>query len=342
MPNPTANSATAPPKDATTASATLGALLFLHAQTSLHPGTGAALGVVDLPVSRERHTQWPNIPGTSLKGVLRDACREQAKTKYEPEYEEVDSQKKVKRTQRQVTNEDDEDLVTAFGPGKVESNTGFAGALSFTDARILAFPVRSLKGVFAWVTCPGVLERLDRDLRLGQLVNPLKFDSPGENSAHCVNDSPLLLNGNTLVLEEFEFTRTGDVTGLHTWIDSQPVADQATQERLKKHLVVLRDDDFTHFVRHATEIVARVGLDYERKTVRRGALFYEEFLPAETLLYSVVLANSSRSNGQSKTAPELLKYLKENCPPFLQIGAGETVGKGWCAVNFSKEKASKS
>ncbi len=49
-------------------------LLFLHALTGLHPGGGTALGVVDLPVARERHTKWPLIPGSSLKGVLRAAC----------------------------------------------------------------------------------------------------------------------------------------------------------------------------------------------------------------------------------------------------------------------------
>ena len=50
-------------------------LLFIHALTGVHPGGGTALGVVDLPVQRERHTQWPMIPGSSLKGVLRDTCR---------------------------------------------------------------------------------------------------------------------------------------------------------------------------------------------------------------------------------------------------------------------------
>src|SRR5207253_4223138 len=50
-------------------------LLFLHAQTALHPGSGAALGTVDLPVQRERHTQWPTIASSALKGVLRDAIR---------------------------------------------------------------------------------------------------------------------------------------------------------------------------------------------------------------------------------------------------------------------------
>lgn len=53
-------------------------LLFVHALTGLHPGSGTALGVVDLPVQRERHTDWPLIPGSSLKGVMRAECARRA------------------------------------------------------------------------------------------------------------------------------------------------------------------------------------------------------------------------------------------------------------------------
>ena len=38
------------------------ALLFIHALTGLHPGSGTALGVVDLPVQRERHTPLADGP----------------------------------------------------------------------------------------------------------------------------------------------------------------------------------------------------------------------------------------------------------------------------------------
>src|SRR5438309_535349 len=104
-----------------------GGLLFLHAQTGLHPGSGTALGTVDLPIQRERHTQWPVIPGSTLKGILRDACRDQAKANYQAEYEEREEggeiRRKLKRSQRQVANEDDPMLVATFGPGKVEQDT---------------------------------------------------------------------------------------------------------------------------------------------------------------------------------------------------------------------------
>jgi CRISPR-associated protein Cmr4 len=292
------------------------ALLFIHAQTGLHPGSGTALGTVDLPVQRERHTQWPVIPGSTLKGILRDACRPAARN-----------------------GQAREDWLAAFGPETAEADK-HAGALSLTDARILAFPVRSLKGVFAWVTCPAVLERLKRDLNLARtdgnaFVLPT---GPAKDKALCQENGPLLLDGNKLVLEEFEFERTGEADAVAAWVSQRGVADEATRKRLQSHLVVLHDDDFTHFVRHTTEVVARVGLDYERKTVKQGALFYEEFVPAETLFYCVVLASASRRDGHGKSADDILKYLHDKLPPILQIGGDETIGKGLCAVRLDNGK----
>lgn len=312
----------------------LAELLFIHAQTGLHPGSGTALGTVDLPVQRERHTQWPIIPGSTLKGILRDACRERASASH---LEREEDGRRL--TKRQVANRYDDDLIAAFGPDKVDQANGHAGAISLTDARILAFPVRSLKGVFAWVTCPAVLGRLARDLKLdlksnghdtGLAVNPL----PGKDRGLCKKDGPLVVDSNKLLLEEFEFEVTGEATDVANWVANHAVSDVFTQERIKSHLVVLHDDDFTHFVRHATEVVARVGLDYERKTVKTGALFYEEFLPPETLFYSVVLASPSRREGHGKSAVEMLEYLRKNLPSVLQIGGDETIGKGLCAVRL--------
>ncbi len=289
-------------------------LLFIHAQTPLHPGSGTALGTVDLPVQRERHTQWPVIPGSTLKGILRDASRP-----------------------ADGTGAARDDWLAAFGPETDEADK-HAGALSLTDARILAFPVRSLKGVFAWVTCPAVLERLSRDAKLAQ-ADGAGLQVPAataKDKALCPQNSPLLVDGNKLVLEEFEFERTGDADGVAQWIADHAFGneDEFTRDRFKTHLVVLHDDDFTHFVRHATEVVARVGLDYERKTVRSGALFYEEFLPAETLFYSVVLASPSRREGNGKSARDILGYLREKMPRVLQIGGDETIGKGLCVLRL--------
>jgi len=303
------------------------AVLFLHAQTALHPGSGTALGAVDLPVQRERHTQWPTIAGSALKGVLRDLCREQAKAE-RPEEETL--------SPRRWANEKHEMLVTAFGPGTPDESSEHAGAVALTDARLLAFPVRSLRGVFAWVTCPAVLERLNRDLILIRHSPLPAIPQVLDNQIACTDGSPLLVgqNRDKVVLEEFEFTKTGADRALAEWIANNAVADKSTQERLCSHLAVLSDNDFSHFVRHATEVVARIALDYDQKTVKQGALFYQEFLPAETIFYSLVLASESRKPSTVYSAADILGYVG-GCVQkagVIQIGGDETTGKGLCAV----------
>ncbi|RME73476.1 MAG: type III-B CRISPR module RAMP protein Cmr4, partial [Planctomycetota bacterium] len=268
---------------AATLTRTAGKLFVIHNQTPLHPGCGTATGTVDLPVQRERHTGWPLVPASSIKGVVRDGCR------------------------RKIARSDDEESLNAadvqpeleavFGPGHGSDARKAAGAIVFTDARLLAFPVRSLRGVFGWVTCAAALERLARDLALigsvpdwNDALAPLPV---GE--ALVPAESPLLASGRgkdgPIVLEEFELQAKQDETAanvagaLADMLPAPPSYD-ATRERMKTHLAIVDDEQFTHFAQYATEVVARIGLDYARKTVRKGALFYQEQLPPECLFYS--------------------------------------------------------
>src|SRR5437763_1509361 len=79
---------------------------------------------------------------------------------------------------------------------------------------------------------------------------------------------------------------------------------------------------------------ARLGLNYETKTVKGGALFYQEFLPAETLFYAVLLASPARSRRTDLGAEDLLRALADGLPAVLQIGGDETTGKGYCATRL--------
>lgn len=310
--------------------------LHLHAQTGLHPGSGTATGAIDLPVQRERHTSWPLIPGSTLKGVLRDHCR------------------------RQINRDDGQNLAWAdrdpeleciFGPSvKGKDGTGdeargsnasdFAGALAVTDASILLFPVRSLCGLFAWVTCPAALQRYQRDARLSGAPCdlPENLDALTANVARVTPGSPLLVpnppDASNLVLEEFDFQATED--------DALKALGEALSNtleipRLATHLAVLADDQFTHFVNHATQVEARIALDYETKTVSGGALFYVETLPPETVFHALLIADPPR-NKRSNISDEaaVLKHLADclkpadTTPPILQIGGEASTGKGLC------------
>lgn len=51
-------------------------IFHLHALSALHVGTGQGIGAVDLPIARSRTTNLPLVPGSALKGVLRDEAKE--------------------------------------------------------------------------------------------------------------------------------------------------------------------------------------------------------------------------------------------------------------------------
>lgn len=326
---------------------TRGALLGLHALTALHPGAGAALGVVDLPVQRERHTQWPTIAGSALKGVLRDHCRDHITRDGDLDNLERWDDDAKKPADRKGTHREKADntilLSEMFGPPTAGSDK-FGGAVTVTDARLLAFPVRSLKGIFAWVTCPEALHRLKRDAHLAGHETTFSAPQVRENQVVVPQDCPCLVkddNRECVVLEEFEMTKaSGNSFLVASWIARHLLAAEETHEGFLNRLLILSDDDFTHFVRHATEVTARIGLDYNTKTVKNGALFYQEFLPSETLFYSVVLAQTSRSNGHARNGPphDLLERLRGYLPSktVMQIGGDETTGKGFCAVRLSE------
>ena len=211
--------------------------------------------------------------------------------------------------------------------------------------------MRSLKGVFAWVTCPAVMERFTRDALLAKLpgmpaLGGLKPADP--LSAIVPSNCPCEINdngGKCLLLEEFRLSVVpGDPTAWSTWVAKQLIPTRPeyadTVARFARQLVVVHDDDFTHFVKYATEVTARIGLDYETKTVKGGALFYQEFLPTETLFYSVLIVNAARARGEQKSAARLMADLTKRIAAIpngvLQIGGDETTGKGYCSVRLTE------
>lgn len=310
----------------------MGNLLFLHAQTALHAGSGAATAAADLAIQRERHTMWPMIQGASVKGVLRDACRLKAANGNGGDLKAADNS---------------DDIMAAFGPPPASgSSSDNAGAIAVTDARLALFPVRSLKGVFAWVTCASALDRLARDAALAGVVSlPDGIASLTADNGNAITapGCPCVIDGGRILLEEFDFAAAQDSSGalaaLGKWFADNALADskeyKGLRDRLEKHIVVLSDDDYSHFVRYATVIETHIALDYETKTVKDGALFYQEFLPPECLLYSVALCNDSRRQGVGKTADDFRAMLKDVADgAVIQIGGNETTGKGFCRARI--------
>lgn len=289
-------------------------LLGLLAETSIHPGAGRDLGVIDLPVAREAATDYPVLVGSGVKGAFRDTARMQWPAPPPNNPDDAAQQ------------DDSAEVKRLFG--KQEE----AGQILFSDARLLLLPVRSLSGQYRWITCPHIIERLQRDI---QRIHPNQQPAqtvnipPAGNNTPAGNDNRAALaqvaeqeGRPTLFLEEWQFTVTGPIPAWITNLIKPLIKHEATRNRLASQLVVLSNDDFSWFARYGLSVQARNVLDPQKKTSNN--LWYEETLPPDTLMYTML---QERIPGAMTTLNTML-----GAHPYLQLGGNETVGQGWFSV----------
>lgn len=284
-------------------------LLLVHALSPLHAGTGQGVDVIDLPIAREKATGIPFLPGSSIKGVLRDAYSGDKKA-------------------------------AIFGP-ETANASDHAGSAQFSDARLLLLPVRSLAGTFAWITSPLLLQRFVRDARNDQNLQPPAVPPTPANATSCLvadQGCALLLphqGQRRVVLEDLllEPDLNAGVSTWGSWLGNHLFAnDGYWQGALRARLCIVHDDVLGFLLQTATEVTARIQLDPTVKTVKRGALWYEEALPAETVLSGLVVANTVEKANIERGA--VFSTIKDLTNSTLQIGGNATVGRGLCRLTL--------
>lgn len=329
-------------------------LLYLYVETPLHAGSGRGLASVDLPIQRERVTGYPLVQASGVKGKLRDET-------WAP-IEQWVAGELQKNPQSPLKA--DAIWKTIFGPDSGNASD-HAGALSPGDARLLLFPVRSLAGIFAWTTSRDALARFFRDATVaGQ---PLKIQRNGQDVPLTLPDEPqadnawmtpgsTVIAGGKVVLEEFSFTPTEkpEVGDIARWLADNALPDRPEyaywKAKLPTSLVVLPENAFRDFTLYATEVVTRVRLDDEKKTVAKGALWTEESLPTDTLLYAPLHASRARNYDKqgnqaagvpadwyaSGGAGKIIDFVRKLGLIRLQLGGDETVGRGTVCLRFGR------
>ena len=310
--------------------------LFLLCETPLHAGSGDDLGMVDLPIQRERHTSFPKIESSSLKGALREAFETRVGSQQFAHWEDDDV--KIHR----FFGHDDGSLNQSTKETLKETlkkNDTFAGCLAFTDARLLLFPVKSMRGVFAWVSCMQVLNKFHSDLGIAghlptfeKLEAVRQLDQP--KVSHCLVASQHVCIGDNVVLEEYAFEATVDtrIREFAATLAAQVfVGDTHSywRELLTQNLIILSDDDFRDFVNQSTEVITRIKIDNKTGTVQDGALFTEEYLPTDSVMYTLVMAADENSSSQARAKDqEVMDFFRTLLPPIFQLGGNATIGKG--------------
>jgi CRISPR-associated protein Cmr4 len=295
-------------------------LVFYYCVSPVHMGAGTAVGVIDNPIQREVQTRHPVFAGSGIKGAVRHHCT---------------------ASWGENGQDRNNNLTAIFGPDQNASD--HAGAVAFTDAQLVLFPIRSLKRGFIYATSPLALARLRR--LAGKDAN---WEVPADvEPGSCVLTNEKLLTDGKLVLETFEFARrpSSGIADIARWLANKclPAGDgyKFFRDKLKNDMVILSDDDFSHFVENATAVETHVRIDNETGTADPGGLFYTENLPPESVLVGQVLASVERTRKASgdrspatkpRDAEDLVKALLDGDKgidgKLLQFGGDATTGRG--------------
>lgn len=327
-----------------------GKMYFFHCLSPVHIGAGQGVGDIDMPIMRERTTEWPYVPGSSVKGVQRRYYK-----RLEADSEATDIPagwtNDLFGCSEDNSGQDDSD----------EIHEGIAGSLVFTDSRLLAFPVASLHGVFAYVTSPMALRRAVQDSNAAGLgmcdpgIQQMeeKFEKNPQAAFICTG-SKLVLSGGSqgtdeenreLWLDEFKFQAQSGLDSLEKWADwcaKQLFPDEEMAvDRMNwpKRLAVVSDEAFHYFVTMCCEVTPRIRISQETKVVDKGALWYEEYIPSEAIMFGLVWCDSIYAPGRPMKPSEEMQKLRGNIP--LQIGANVSVGKGRVRFLLAAEEAKK-
>lgn len=295
-------------------------LMFMYAVTPVHMGAGTAIGVVDNPIQREVHTNHPVFAGSGIKGAMRDAASTSWKDK------------------RLV------DIV--FGPEREGSE--HAGACSFADAQIVAFPVRSLKEGFVYITSPYALHRLARLAAIAGINNYPQDQLPQLQETGAVVLNERLLADKRLILETYAFDPVGDgkdiLTRVAEWLRNNALPHESGHDffrkKLQHDLVLLNDSQFSFFVRNSTVVEPHVRINDASGTADEGGLFFTENLPPESLMVSLAMASMERrrkgdqGDGSKEANALMAEVVKSFHGKPLQIGGDATTGRGQVVVSF--------
>lgn len=292
-------------------------LVTFYGISPIHAGAGSSTSVVDLPIQRERHTNWPHIQASAVKGAMRQHFRRYAETSV--------NDKKAKDFINYIfgydSGNDDKKETHRNQDNTVIAN---AGIISVSDAKLLAFPMRSNIAPFIHITCPSVLQRLIEDLQfcgINIILPEIKLQE--DHALWLIHPTQSKIE--KVILEDYVVGITPD--------SNISLEDFKNYFSNIKSLLLVSDDVFNYCTSYCTEIQTQIKIDSKTGTAQDGALRYQELLPSDTLLYSVVYYSASAFENTFQ-AETVKKTVEENIKDYIQLGGDETLGRGICKVKW--------
>jgi CRISPR-associated protein Cmr4 len=269
----------------------------------LHIGSGGyRLGRVDNAIVREPGTNLPKIPGTSLSGAIRQyaayrlgkpECAGQGGGSAENENGNTADKRKSKHCGTCP-------VCYTFGYVKGQNDPkSYAGTVNLFDARILFFPVYSIRGP-VWVTTRELLEECNfKSLTDAITDTEVVISFPHQGTS--LNLGWLLLN----IKQSPEAKNLQIHISLpDSWKDPEKVKEL---NAILGKTVLVSDKLFAHIVNSNLEVRTSVSIDPFTGAAESGALFTYEALPRATFLTFDVVEDDYRGKEEFKNYCEKFK-----------------------------------
>lgn len=276
---------------------------YLYSLAPIHCGGEGDLGNI-LEIAREVHTNFPYIPGSSLRGSLRDEVLQVAG--------------------KEVTDR-------LFGKELANGDQMGVHQVWFGDARLLWVPMRtmSMQGndVFTWVTCHSLL----RDHALISKQPKVTFpdqavgDRPGQ---YTVADAHLRVSAFS---EEYK----NSISLVGNWHIDLSSAVKSTWERSR---IVLPDAEFQVLLEHSlwTQVRNKIQPISEDGTGGSSEIFWTDVcIPRDTIFYYTWGYNLLKNNSLATTDHDSLKTILTS---LLQVGGQANIGRGWVQSWIGNER----
>lgn len=206
-----------------------------------------------------------------------------------------------------------------FGKGSEEGGEASAGNLRIYDGRVLFFPVRSNCNSFVYVTCPFVLQRY---LNESNKESRIPFE--------IYNDKALVsFVRSNMAIADFTFRYKKD-SRIKTELSG--IKDEFIDYLKDKEIVIVSNDVFSYFMEMGT--VVRTRNKINSKTGVAENLFSVEYLPEETILYSVL--EYEKDTKIKEEYDEFRTYITNK--EYIQIGGEGSLGKGITQIRIGDLK----
>lgn len=268
---------------------------YIYSLSPIHCGGEGDLGNI-LEIAREVHTNFPYVPGSSLRGTVRD---------------------EVKILDESASN-------TLFGKELDKQGQMGVHQVWFGDARLLWIPMRTMsmsggKDVFSWITCHSLI----RDHAI------LAQQNCGIFPDHAVGT----FAGTYLVADaQIQVTQMSNdqkqATALAgTWANSLKNSVQTTWETNR---IVLPDADFQVLMEHSLWTQVRNKIQDETTGANQAGsaeVFWTDVcIPRDTILYFSWGYSLLKENPVTTKQHELLMSVLQG---LIQVGGQANVGRGW-------------